>query len=99
MDLPVFKQSLSEKNCPSGISVYLQALWYDGKNDWKRSHELIQDIPDKNASWIHAYLHRKEGDIGNADYWYFKAGKKRPAYSLKEEWEQLVKIMLSEEQA
>ena len=90
MNLPAFKESLSNNNCPSGISVYLQALWYEAKDNWNKAHELIQDIPDKNASWIHAYFHRKEGDISNADYWYHKAGRKRPAVTLDEEWEEIV---------
>ncbi len=89
MNLPAFKESLVNNDCPSGISVYLQALWYDAKGNWNKAHELIQDIPDKNASWIHAYFHRKEGDISNADYWYYKAGRKRPTVTLYEEWEEL----------
>jgi len=79
---------------PVKIPVYLQSLWYDGKGDWEQSHTIIQDVDDKNAAWIHAYLHRKEGDTGNADYWYRRAGKKRPAISLQEEWEELVKAFL-----
>ncbi len=90
MDIMAFRESLSADSPPPVASVYLKALWYDSKNNWNQAHETIQDIPDKNASWIHAYLHRKEGDIGNADYWYLKAGKKRPAVSLQEEWEQIV---------
>ena len=97
MDLNAFKQSLKTAEPPAGISVYLKALWYDGKGDWQGSHELIQDVPDKNASWIHAYLHRKEGDIWNADYWYSKAGKKRPSVSLEEEWEQIARFFLNQE--
>ncbi len=72
MNLSSFKQSLSENKPPSDASPYLQALWYDAKNNWDKAHVLIQDLPDKNASWIHAYLHRKEGDLSNADYWYAK---------------------------
>jgi len=94
MDLSFVKQSLSGETPPTDASVYLQALWYDGKNDWNKAHELIQDLPDKNASWIHAYLHRKEGDIWNADYWYAKAGRKRPSLSLQQEWEEMVKAFL-----
>ena len=94
MDLTVLKESLTGNTPPSGASTYLQALWYDAKDNWKEAHELIQDIPDKNAFWIHAYLHRKEGDTWNADYWYTKAGKKRPSVSLQEEWEQLVNALL-----
>lgn len=94
MDLTALNESLSRNTPPADASIYLKALWYDAKNDWKEAHELIQHLPDKNASWIHAYLHRKEGDIWNADYWYSKAGKRRPSVSLKEEWEQLVKAFL-----
>ncbi len=89
MNLTDYKKSLSANNPPPDVSVYLQALWYEAKDQWDKAHELIQDLPDKNASWIHAYLHRKEGDTWNADYWYNKASKKRPAISLSEEWEQL----------
>lgn len=94
MNLTDFKQTLSSDNPPADISVYLKALWYEAKDQWDKAHELIQDLPDKNASWIHAYLHRKEGDTLNADYWYNKANKKRPAMSLSEEWEQLTTTFL-----
>lgn len=69
-------------------------MWYDGKNEWEKAHTTIQDIEDKTAAWIHAYLHRKEGDIGNADYWYNRSGRKRPDLSLKDEWEAIVKELL-----
>lgn len=94
MDISALKRSLSADAPPPGMSVYLQALWYDGKDNWKQAHELIQDVADRNASWIHAYLHRKEGDVSNADYWYSKAEKKRPTVSLQEEWEQIAKDLL-----
>lgn len=94
MDLTEFKSSLSANTLPPGVNVYLQALWFDAKKDWNKAHELIQDVPDKTAAWIHAYLHRKEGDIWNADYWYSKAGKKRPSFSLDQEWEELVTALL-----
>jgi hypothetical protein len=94
MDITALKESLVADNPPPAASVYLQSLWYDAKRNWNKAHELIQDIPDKDASWIHGYLHRKEGDIWNADYWYTKAGKKRPNVSLQEEWEQIVKAFI-----
>jgi hypothetical protein len=94
MNLSLFKESLSGNQPPANTNVYLQALWFDAKGNWDKAHTLIQDVPDKNASWIHAYLHRKEGDIWNADYWYSKAGKKRPSFSLDEEWEELVNALL-----
>jgi hypothetical protein len=76
------------------MNAYLQSLWYDGKNDWQKAHSIIQDIEDKTAAWIHAYLHRKEADKGNAGYWYNRAGKPMPAYSLEKEWEELVNALL-----
>jgi hypothetical protein len=93
MTFEEFKSSLGNST-PGNMSVHLQSLWYDGKGDWDKSHTTIQDIEDKNAAWIHAYLHRKEGDIWNADYWYSRAGKKRPSTSLNEEWESLVNFFL-----
>ena len=94
MELATFKQSLAENDPPVDTSIYAQALWYEGKGDWNKAHELIQDLPDKSAAWIHAYLHRKEGDVWNADYWYNRAGRKRPSVSLDEEWEQIAAAML-----
>ena len=88
-----FTKSILE-DAPKDLNNYLKALWYDAKGDWKKAHQIIQDINDKNAAWIHAYLHRKEGDIDNADYWYNKAFKKRPQVSLAQEWEFLVKEFL-----
>lgn len=79
---------------PAGLNVYLQALWYDAKDDWHKAHALVDHLNDKTACWVHAYLHRKEGDLGNADYWYRRAGKTRPSVSLKQEWEIIVKAIL-----
>lgn len=94
MNLASFKESLSGNEPPQNASVYLKALWFDRKGDWHKAHILIQDVDDKEAAWIHAYLHRKEGDIGNADYWYRRSGKKRPPVSLEEEWDQIVAELL-----
>ena len=94
MGLSEFKKSLAGSQPPSNGSVYLQALWRDAKGDWEGAHQLIQDMNDARAAWIHAYLHCKEGDIWNADYWYHKAGKKRPSLSLEDEWEDLVTSFL-----
>lgn len=76
------------------MSNYLQSLWYDATGDWEKAHRIIQDVNDKTAAWIHAYLHRKEGDIGNADYWYNRAGKRRPELSLDKEWEEIATALL-----
>ncbi len=94
MSFQEFEQSLNATAPAPELSIYLQSLWYDGKGDWNKAHTIIQDVEDKTAMWIHAYLHRKEGDIGNADYWYSKAGRQRPAISLKDEWKEIVNTLL-----
>ncbi|MEP7251817.1 MAG: hypothetical protein ABI683_05535 [Ginsengibacter sp.] len=94
MDLSEFKNSTNESAPPKNISVYLNALWYDKKGDWSKSHSIIQDVNDKTASWIHAYLHRKEGDEGNAGYWYSRAAKRFPEISLEKEWDEIVTALL-----
>ena len=79
---------------PPAVSPALLALWHDGKGEWERSHEVAQDIDDATGSWVHAYLHRKEGDLGNAGYWYRRAGKPVAAGSLDEEWRAIVAALL-----
>ena len=94
MELDEFKNSVAKSAPPKNVSVYLNALWYDRKGDWDKSHNIIQDVNDKTAGWIHAYLHRKEGDEGNAGYWYSRAGKSFPEISLDEEWSEIVMALL-----
>ena len=69
------------------MPLYIQALWWDAKGEWNKAHALIDSLDDKNSCWVHAYLHRKEGDIQNADYWYRRAQKQRPIESLQQEWQ------------
>jgi hypothetical protein len=76
------------------VSPLLEALWYDADEDWDRAHRIVQEISSADAAWVHAYLHRKEGDIWNADYWYSRAGRRRPAVSLEDEWRSLVAELL-----
>jgi hypothetical protein len=97
MTFKEFKDSLSKSSPPPTLSKLLQALWYEGKNDWETSHNIAQDIHTAEGSWIHAYLHRKEGDIGNASYWYRKAGKPIPDVSSGKEWELITNELLSGE--
>ena len=88
-----FKNSLSDKKPPDHLSDALKALWYDAKDDWDQAHVLAQRESDYTGAWVHGYLHRKEGDISNASYWYSRAGKPKPETSLEEEWENLVKAL------
>jgi len=85
-----FKESLNSEQPVKGLSVQLKSLWYDGKGDWHQAHAKVDHLKDKESASVHAYLHRKEGDMWNADYWYSKAQKIRPDISLEEEWKQLV---------
>ena len=94
MTIEAFRASLNNADPPAGISPLLQALWYDGKNDWTRAHDIAQDIHTDDGSWIHAYLHRKEGDQGNAAYWYRRARKAIPHLTLEEEWKQIATELL-----
>jgi hypothetical protein len=94
MEPDAFRQSLSEALPPASLSPYLKALWYDARGDWESAHDIINDMPGEKAAWVHAYLHRKEGDAGNARYWYSRAGKSFSPLSLDEEWESIVIALL-----
>jgi len=94
MTLKEFKLTLNQNSSPENINDLLTALWYDAKGDWNKSHKITQDINGTNAAWVHAYLHRKEGDSGNASYWYSRAGKSFSNKSLEEEWEEIVEALL-----
>jgi hypothetical protein len=72
------------------------ALWHDAKGDWTAAHQTAQDIDNATGAWIHAYLHRKEGDSSNASYWYRRAGKPVSHESLESEWEQIVTTLLAD---
>jgi hypothetical protein len=70
------------------------ALWHDGRGDWDAAHRTAQDVKDKTGAWVHAYLHRKEGDIDNARYWYGQAEKPEATDSLHSEWERIATALL-----
>ena len=95
MTLDEFNATL-EKKAPPAVSAALVALWHDAKGDWERAHEVAQDVEDATGSWVHAYLHRKEGDEGNAAYWYRKAGKPVERGPLGDEWTRIVTALLSD---
>ena len=93
MEYQQFLKSLNNIEPPEG-SLLLQAMWFDAKGDWDQAHRIVQDMDGASASWIHAYLHRKEGDLGNAGYWYHRAGRNRSEADLSSEWEEIVKALL-----
>lgn len=94
MDLQKFKDSLTATQPADSLPFLIKALWYDANGDWGKAHDLADGPPGKEAAWVHAYLHRKEGDDWNANYWYRMAGRTMPDGSLEEEWEGLVKYFL-----
>jgi hypothetical protein len=95
MTIEEFKDSLKEKKPPKGISEIVIALWHDAKGDWESAHDVAQSQEGvREYDLLHAYLHRKEGDNWNANYWYKRAKAQMPAISLAEEWEELVLYFL-----
>ncbi|MER9672847.1 hypothetical protein [Mesorhizobium sp. M0208] len=96
MDLQAFRDSIAEPQPPAGLSPALQALWWDAKGDWAKAHECAQQRDDTAGMHVHAYLHRKEGDQSNAEYWYRRSNATPPASTLDEEWEELARRLLQQ---
>ncbi len=94
MDLSAFKRSLDQDAPPADLGPALAALWHAAKGDWDRAHRLAQTQKDAVGAWVHAYLHRVEGDLGNAGYWYRRAEKPQSLAPLKQEWDALAATLL-----
>jgi hypothetical protein len=94
MNLSEFRQTLSREQPPAGLSLALAGLWWDAKGNWDRAHESAQQDEGPEGAWVHAYLHRKEGDISNAGYWYGRAGKPPSRSSLDDEWTEIAESLL-----
>lgn len=94
MDKLTFKESLKEEQPPKHLSVQLQSLWWDAHGNWKKAHDLIDHLEDAVSAHIHAYLHRVEGDLWNARYWYGNAGQPEFDGTLEEEWDYLLEKYL-----
>jgi hypothetical protein len=95
-DFQTFRESLGGPEPPSGLSLALQALWWDAKGDWDKAHERAQERDDAAGAHVHAYLHRKEGDQSNAEYWYRRARVAPSVLPLDAEWEELVRRFLAQ---
>jgi hypothetical protein len=89
-----FQSSLTDESPPQDLPPLAAAMWWDAKGDWARAHEIAQELTTADAAWIHAYLHRKEGETSNAAYWYGKAGKPLCLTTFKEEWIEIVQRMI-----
>jgi len=94
MTVEDFCKSLTAAQPPAGLSLALVGLWWDAKGDWTRAHEAAQQDEGRDGSWVHAYLHRKEGDQGNAAYWYSRASKPICREPLDAEWLGIVTALL-----
>lgn len=96
MTLQEFRDSSLRDEPPRELSLALIGLWWDAKGNWTNAHESAQQDEGIAGSWVHAYLHRKEGDSSNADYWYRRAGKTPARTSLEQEWREIAASLLKE---
>jgi hypothetical protein len=95
MDSPTFRESLTAAAPPAGVAGPLEGLWWAAKGDWDRAHKIVQDDESRDAAWVHAYLHRVEGDLPNAGYWYRTAGQSVAQGALEEEWTTIAAVLLA----
>ena len=94
MTLTAFKATLARETPPDGLSPALSALWHQARGDWARAHKIVQGEHDKASQWVHAHLHRAEGDLGNARYWYGKIDKPASTAPLEREWDEIARALL-----
>lgn len=92
------RSAANDSEPPAGVSVTAKALWYARAGKWDFAHDLCQEIPGNPGSWVHAWLHRQEGDLANAGYWYARAGLEMPPrnLSLEDEWMEIATELLEE---
>ncbi len=95
MKVEDFKASVAAAEPPGGLPVTVRALWWDAKGDWARAHGLVDELETLDGMAVHAYLHRKEGADGNANYWYERAGRSFHRPALEEEWQALAEALLA----
>jgi hypothetical protein len=94
MTLAAFKRSLSRRTPPAGFTTALAGLWWAAKDNWDKAHAIVMDESGRDCAWVHAYLHRVEGDPGNARYWYKQAGKPAAIGAIKSEWESIASELI-----
>ncbi|MBW4616260.1 MAG: hypothetical protein KME21_23895 [Desmonostoc vinosum HA7617-LM4] len=84
-----------QPSCLQTMPKAMQALWYDNKGDWHQAHEIVQNANDADSAWVHAYLHRQEGDLNNARYWYRRSHQPEFSGEFRQEWEQIASVLLN----
>lgn len=94
MDLEALRASLTQETPPAGQPPLVQALWHAAKGNWHAAHGIAQNDGGAEGAWVHAYLHRVEGDESNAGYWYNRAGKPHCRESLDDEWAEIATTLL-----
>lgn len=90
-----FEQFAAAGSLPADTPAPLRALWLDARGDWDAAHAAAQEDGGRDGAWVHAYLHRKEGDEGNAGYWYARAGRPAARGDLRAEWEEICRSLLA----
>src|ERR1043166_6983163 len=98
MNLAEFKRGVSNTKPPSGLTPALAALWWAAKGDWDKAHGIVMKEESRDAAWVHAYLHRVEGDLDNAGYWYRKARRPAASQPLTEEWDAIAAALIEQAQ-
>lgn len=88
-------RSSTGADAPPALGPLLVALWHDARGEWDRAHQIAQDVETPDGAWVHAYLHRREGDAWNARYWYTRAGRPECTASLDEEWGTIARALLA----
>lgn len=96
MTLEEFRATLTQTQ-PPPVAPVLRALWHAARGDWNEAHRIAQDINDRDGAWVHAHLHRQEGDAGNAGCWYRQAGQREAVDALEAEWARIVTALLEAE--
>ena len=94
MTFTEFKRTLKSASPPRGLAPALKGLWWAGKDEWDKAHKIVMDDDSREAAWVHAYLHRREGDVGNAGYRYRQAKKPTGTGTLEKEWQAIVTALL-----
>lgn len=95
MDIKLFKESLGQAEPPAQLPSPLRALWHQARGNWEKAHELVRDEKTEAAAWVHAFLHRVEGDTSNANYWYAIAGQPQCTTTLSAEWQDITDQLLA----
>jgi hypothetical protein len=95
MTFETFQSTLADPAPPAGLDSLVEAMWREAKGEWDAAHRLAQAQDDADGAWVHAYLHRVEGDLSNAGYWYRRAGRPVAEQPLREEWDAITQALLA----